>query len=88
MKSIYNTYDFTYCNQYGNKFIDVKHKFNNILKVYDIGEIRYIINNRMQLKIDYISIQNMGGIVRKIYPNDSINKYHRGIFTNVMVYLK
>jgi hypothetical protein len=81
-------YNFTYCNQYGNKFIDVEHNINNILKAYDIGEIMYIISNKMQLKIDYISIQNMGGIVREIYPNDSINKYHKSKIIDVKVYLK
>jgi hypothetical protein len=89
MKSnILNPYYFTFCNQYGNKFIEVEHNINNILKIYDIKIIRYIIMNHMHLEIDYISIQNMGGIVRIIYPNDSINKYHRSKIIDVKVYLK
>jgi hypothetical protein len=88
MKNNENEYNFTYCNQYGIKFIDVKHYINIILNINDIREIIFIIRDLMQLEIDYISIQNMGGIVRIIYPNDSINKYHRSKIIDVKVYLK
>jgi hypothetical protein len=89
MKSIYiSYYDFTYCNQYGNKFIDVKHKYKNNLKIYDIKLIRYSIIPKMNLELDYITIQNMGGIEKKIYPNDKIGKYHKSKIVDVKIYLK
>jgi hypothetical protein len=81
-------YNFTYCNLYGFKFIDVEHKQVKRLKAYDIEEIRNIINNQMQLKIRYISIRITGGIEKKIYPHDKIDNYHNSEIVDVQVYLK